>query len=117
MEFPLVLSEVLYYVAVFVVAFLAGISQTLRDNTWGSFWNGLSVGLCSGFLAFAIVSFLDRPPGSRAGHEFYYLGIAALVGLSGKFQDRIIQALWSKLGKALGVENEMRNAIDKDDKK
>lgn len=102
---PFEVAEAIYYAAVFVVAFLSGVSQTLRSRDFIDCRHGFNIGLVSGFLAFAIVAFIDGSTADRAGDEFFYLGIAALIGLSVKQQDRILRALWGAVAEKFGISD------------
>lgn len=108
MDQPFQFWETVYYSAVFVVGFLSGISQTLRDRTALGVSHCINVGLCSGFLSFAIVAVADGDNSARNGHEFFFLGVAAIVGLSGKYQERILRKVWSHIAKVLGIPDDDR---------
>jgi hypothetical protein len=103
MDQPFQFWETVYYSAVFVVGFLSGISQTLRDRTALGVSHCINVGLCSGFLSFAVVAVADGDNSARDGHEFFFLGVAAIIGLSGKFQEQILQSIWAKIASVLGI--------------
>ena len=84
-------AQVAYFALVFVVASAAGISRTLRNGNYRSWSNCFSVGICSGFLGFAIVALaIDHVPIAIGARPVFYLGVSALIGLSGKEHDQII---------------------------
>lgn len=112
---PFEVAETLYYAAVFVVAFLSSVSQALRGTDPLSCRNAVNIGLVSGFLAFTVVSFVDGDRADRAGNEFFYLGLASLIGLGGKYHAKIIGALIKLLAKKIGIENLNLDDDDEDD--
>lgn len=103
MEQPFDVKETVYYAAVFAVAFLAGVAQTLRGRDYVGCRDAFNIGLCAGFLAFAIVAFVDGNSVDRDGHEFFYLGVAALVGLSVKYQDQLVRSVWKRFASNFGI--------------
>lgn len=117
MENPFQVAEAVYYSAVFVVGFLSGISQTLRDRDFVSGRHAINIGMVSGFLAFAVVTFVDGHIDDRAGDEFFYLGVAALIGLSVKHQDQVIRAAWKGFADKFGLnpDEEACKVIEEDD--
>lgn len=84
-----------------LVAFFRGYSRNVTrvDEPFrvAFFSSGLA-----GFLAFAVVSVLvGRNPDRITGH-WYYLGVSAVIGMAGPYQQRIVEVLLSKLG-AIGA--------------
>jgi hypothetical protein len=96
METTIKSSEAIFYLLAWVVAAMAGISRQLSLVDVVTCRNIFAVGLNSGFLGFAVVAFSIRVAGGFVGTEFYYLGIAALIGLAGKEQEQIVSLVWSK---------------------
>lgn len=87
-------EEAAFYAAVWSVAFLASVFVFLGEPS--AKYRGLCVyrGGISGFLAFATVAvFVGRVSEPISGH-WYYLGIAALVGLSSKQSETIRKRLF-----------------------
>ena len=110
---PFTVAEAVYYLMVWLVAAVAGINQTLRTNSNRNCWHTLNSGMASGLLAFAIVSFIDGDVSSRGGSEFFYLGVAALIGLSINRQQELIEMLYDKAIVQFGLN---KNTCDpKDD--
>jgi hypothetical protein len=105
MELPFEVREVIYYAVVYSIGFLSGVSQTVRDRGADDCRNSITVGFVSGFLAFSIVTFIDGPIDDASGDVFYYFGIAALVGLSAKYQDIIIQNIWRELSRRFSIND------------
>lgn len=88
-----------YYVAAWAISFLAAFFRAIRDGDYRSYCHGLSLGATSGFFSFGVVAVLrDYSPGDGGGH-WYYLGIAALIGLLAKEQDKIAKTLLSNVGR------------------
>jgi hypothetical protein len=95
-------SEAIFYSLAWFIAALAGISRQLSLVDRVTCRNVFAVGVNSGFLGFAVVAFSIRMGGGYVGTEFYYLGIAAVVGLAGKEQEQIVSILWTKI---IGTKN------------
>lgn len=90
-------SEAIFYLLAWFVASMAGVSRQLSLVDTISCRHLFAVALNSGFLGFAVVAFSIRVAGGFVGSEFYYLGIAAVVGLAGKEQEQIVSLLWSRV--------------------
>lgn len=99
-------AEAQFYAAVYFAAACAGVCRTVRDNDYQSVSNLLGLGACSGFLGFVCVSLLSGGNGSADGFEFYYWGVAALVGLLGKEQDKLIRWLVKQLFAKFGIKDD-----------
>jgi hypothetical protein len=100
---PFEANEIVFYLCVYGMAFLSGCSRLLVSSAIVTCRNLFAVGLNSGFLGFAVVSILCRTSESFAGSEFFYLGVAAVIGLAGKEQERIISILWQGLLGKFGI--------------
>lgn len=86
-------DEAVFYGAVWVVGFLASLFVTLGSASYKSARECAVLGGVSGFLAFACVSlFVGRISDPLSGHWFY-LGAAALIGLSVNQQEAIRERL------------------------
>lgn len=114
MQHPFQITEVIYYAVVFLVGFLSGVSQTLRERNYISCRHVVNIGLCAGFLAFAVVTFVDGHLNDRAGDEFFYLGIASLIGLSVKYQDQIIRSAWRGFASKFGIDQDRLDNLSQD---
>lgn len=97
METTIKSSEAIFYLLSWFVAALAGVSRQLSLVDTITCRNCLAVGVNAGFLGFASVAIFVRAAGGFIGTEFYYLGIAALIGLAGKEQEQIVSILWAKI--------------------
>lgn len=103
MEFNTV--EVVYFVVLWTLAFLAGVSRAARDHNYQRCWDLFSVGAVGGFYAFATVSILSYYGPSIIAFGWGYLGVAIGVGSLGKEQDKIMRWVLTKfLGKFLDDE-------------
>jgi hypothetical protein len=109
---PFEISEIIFYLCIYVMAFLSGCSRVLLSSAVISCRYVLAVGLNSGFLGFAVVALLCRTSESFSGSEFFYLGIAAVMGLAGKEQDRVVSLLWRSLLSKFGVEDNASCKLD-----
>ena len=103
-ESPFETGESIYYAAVWLVAFCAGVSQTLRNGNYKHCWHSVNIGLVSGFLGFSVVSFIDGHARDRVGDEFYYLGIAVLIGLATQHQEKILTHFVNSMLAKFGYE-------------
>lgn len=101
-DIPFQLAESIYYLAVWVVAFLCGTAQTLRVGNYRSVSHTLNSGVVAGFLSFAIVAFVDGDFDNRIGNEFFYLGVSVVVGLTIDRQEEYTTILANAILKKLG---------------
>lgn len=101
---PFQTVEVVFYASVFLMAWLAAVSQTLRGDHFVSCRHSLNLGMVSGFLAFTVVSFVDGIISDRVDDPFIYLGVAALIGLSVRYQDRLIRSVLNTFVKKFNME-------------
>jgi hypothetical protein len=108
-------ESIVFYGSCWAVAFFACLSRSRRDVSNFDFWNIIASCGMAGFLAFGVIGFLvdgNRDPGGVVGHGYwYYLALAALLGLVSKDPDKIA---WMILSKALGA---IRAALPPEDKK
>lgn len=112
------IKEICFYALCWAIAFVCAFARTVRDNELRSVSYGLSFGATSGFLAFGAVCFLVDRSTDSGNHTWFYLGVAALIGLLAKEQDKLARLLVSKaLGTArLLVKDEESEQIAKIDK-
>ena len=107
-------ESIMFYGGVWSVAFFSCLSRSRRDILDFNFWNIIAGCGMSGFLAFGVIGFLvdgSRNPDGVATHGYwYYLALAALIGLVSKDPDKIA---WMILEKALGA---IRAALPPDKK-
>lgn len=90
-------ESIVFYAAVWTIAFLACLCRSVRDAAGVNFWNVLASSGMAGFLAFGCVGYVvgsSVDPGSRS--HWYFLGLAALLGLVAKDPDKIAMVIISK---------------------
>lgn len=85
-----------FYAAVFAVGALSTLGRAIRDGDFVD-WRHLS-GACftAGFLSCGIVSFLVARGGDANDGHWFYLGVAALIGVLGKEQDKLARGFLSR---------------------
>lgn len=93
MEPPFTSQEIIYYVAVWSVSSIAAFSQTLQDANYHGIRHSVSVAMVAGFFGFATIAIVDGNLADRAGDEFTYLGVAAIIGLSASDHDKLLRRL------------------------
>jgi hypothetical protein len=104
-------QSVTFFAAVFLVAFCASITRSVRDSDFRSSWNLLGLGGSAGFLCVGVVAVLARRGDGADGDNWYWLGLAALLGLLGKEQDKVLRIIVG------GVIRGFRQAIDEAEQK
>lgn len=97
-------SSTIYYSALFTVGFICGVSRTLRNGDYEGLAHCLSVGLFAGCTSCAVVAVFAGDPANFVDRTFFYWGVAAFIGLSGKEGVILIQYLLSKAMMTLGVD-------------
>lgn len=88
--------EVDYFVVVWVLAFVAGLSRTVRDHNYERWWDSIAIGMVGGFYGFATVAILGYYGPSITAFGWGYIGLAVVVGSLGKEQDRVMRWLFVK---------------------
>ena len=95
-------DETLFFVVAWGIGFVSATVRGLRDDRDNGTGNFLSSGLAGGFFAFGTICILLRYDNVSNSDRWFYLGVAALVGLMGKEQDLysrwIVETLLKKLG-------------------
>lgn len=111
MEFKTV--EVVYFVVVWLLAFIAGLWRTVRDHRYEHWWDCFSIGMVGGFYGFATVAVLGSYGPSITTFGWGYIGLAVVVGSLGKEQDKFMRWLFLKvLEKATGSKYDEGNDSD-----
>lgn len=90
-------GEGFFYASVWVVGFTAAFVRVLRDNDYKSFVHCVGASSASGFFCFAIVSILSGDSPSDAHGSWYWLGVAALIGLAVKEQDAFARSVLNRI--------------------
>lgn len=97
-------DEVLWFAAVWIFGFAAGVSRSIRDCKPFSCTDCIACGLVSGFLAFAVVTLLLP---ARFRGTAPALGVSSLVGLGGKeLTGLIVNTAVKRLGLVDKEDNE-----------
>lgn len=96
----------MFWSALWGFAAAAGIARTLRDSDYDDIASLVSVGLFSGLVGFGVVAVWVSSAGGHSGAELRYLGLATLLGLSGKEHDRIVRYIITSTLDRLGVPDE-----------
>lgn len=92
-----------FWGAVWLSAYLAGYSRNLRSQHNINHRECLRSSLFSGFLGFATVSLLRVMWPDYSTNGWHYVGVASLVGLLGREQERILSHIANKVMDFLGV--------------
>lgn len=95
-----------YYGTCYAVAKGAGLARLLRDRDTKSIGYCVGVGFVSGFFGLAVVSICGGDGILDAGRGWFYLGVAALLGLAGPEQTKYIAAANRMMLNKLGIELE-----------
>ena len=86
--------QVTYFVSVWLVASLAGISRCVRNGDYKSMAHLISVASVSGFLGLGVVSLIARDYDHDEFNGVFFIGVSAIIGLGGKEQLAMIGILW-----------------------
>ena len=96
-------SQLLYtYATIWAIAFFASISRSFRDADYSSCLRLLGLGFSSGFFAIGIVGIVWPDLTGRDGRSIclaYLCGIAALVGLISKDQEKYVKLFYGMVMK------------------
>lgn len=107
-------EELIFYGLCFLLGSAAGLFRTARDNDFLDLWNLVNISVVSGFLSFSVISILYRWFGNGSGDEFYFLGVASLLGLLGKdLQQKVIASLLDYVSGKFGLPKERDNVPDR----
>ena len=99
--------EVVYYIVLWSLSFIAGISRAFRDHDYQHPWDAITIGIVGGFYGFATVAVLSHYGPSVSTFGWGYLGIAICVGTLGKEQDKVMRWVLTKiLSKLIGSESD-----------
>ena len=90
-------ESIVFYGAVWSIAFLACLCRSVRDAAGFNFWNILASSGMAGFLAFGCIGYVvGGGVDFSARSDWYFLGLAALLGLIAKDPDKIALVIISK---------------------
>jgi len=90
--------------AVFLLASVAGVSRAMRDDDYAYAGQLASIALFSGFVGVGTVAVLRHVSGMDSTANGLCLGIACIVGLMGKEQDKLIRGMFQWLLKRFGID-------------
>lgn len=103
-------DEAVFYGLCWCIGFLSAVFVSLDGSANQPLRKCFTVGGISGFLSFSVVSIcVGRITEPLSGH-WYYLGLAALIGLSAKHGDAIRQRLVDTVFR--GLEGGGKNASE-----
>jgi hypothetical protein len=95
--------ELAFWVGVWGLAGFSGTVRAAHDGRYSDLGSLVSVGLFSGMVGFGTVAFWVGGLGGHVGHELRYLGLATLIGLAGKEQERLVSYVVCTTFDKLGV--------------
>ena len=98
-------SEGMLLGAVFLLSSFAGVSRAMRDNDYVSASQLASIAFFSGFVGVGTVSILRHFAGMDSASNVLCLGIACVVGLLGKEQDKLLRFIIKAALKKIGAED------------
>jgi hypothetical protein len=78
-------------------------ARSAREGGSSGAWHFIGSSCTSGFYSFGVVAILFVPSADTVSSHWYWLGVAALVGLMGKEQDLVAKFLLSKAGVIFNV--------------
>lgn len=93
--------ELVFWAAVWVVAFLASLSRSARDADGNGVIRCIGLGSTSGFFALGITCFWCGRGDGAATWSWPALGVAAFVGLLSREQDKYVRSFFAKITKAI----------------
>jgi formate-dependent nitrite reductase membrane component NrfD len=97
-------DEGMLLAAVFLLASVAGVSRAMRDDDYAYAGQLASIALFSGFVGVGTVAVLRHVGGMDNTSNGLCLGIACIVGLMGKEQDKLIRGMFQWLLKRFGID-------------
>jgi hypothetical protein len=98
-------SGISFYSAIWLIGFTTAFVRVLRDDDYKSLVHCLSVASASGFFCFAVVSIANGDNPGDASRSWYWLGVAALMGLAVKEQDAVARSILSKVLKVFSDDS------------
>ena len=97
-------ESILFYGLAWAIAFVACFCRSYRDVSSVGFWNVCASSGMAGVLAFGFVTYVGDGGGGigadGAHSRWYFLGLAALLGLVAKDPDKIA---WIVISKAMAA--------------
>jgi len=85
-------QEVIFFAVIYAITVTATIARGLRDRDYLNIGHAFNSSLSSGFFSFGIIAvWLNSTANNLNYNSWYWLGVAALLGLMGKEQDKILR--------------------------
>jgi hypothetical protein len=97
---------------IWTFGFAASISQTTRDDVFKSCSHTIATGTCGGFFSVGMCSLLSSMSYSMLSYPAYYVGLSALLGLSGKYQEMLLKRTLNFIFSFKEVANNMKKYSD-----
>lgn len=100
-------ESIAFYLAVFVIASLATFARSVAQDSGLNWRYIVAKSFSAGFIAFGAISFIVGGDADHVHTHWYFLGLAALIGLLAREQDKIARLLLAKalrIGKILSEE-------------
>ena len=101
--------DIWFYVATFSIASLAGMVSSCTDKRIRRGWDIFAAGVLGGFVAAASVGVLVGSLGGTVGSEPRYMGLAIMVGLTGRASLKIAYYVLDKVANAIGMKIDDRS--------
>jgi hypothetical protein len=97
-------QEVVFFAIIYAVTVAAAVARGLRDSEYLNYRHAVNSCLSSGFFSLGIVSvWIYSNPGSNHYNAWYWIGIAALLGMLGKEQDKFLRLIVSGILKGFRI--------------
>ena len=97
-------QEVIFFAIIYAVTVAAAVARGLRDSEYLNYRHAFNSCLSSGFFSLGIVSvWIYSNPGSNHYNAWYWIGIAALLGMLGKEQDKFLRLIVSGILKGFRI--------------
>lgn len=90
-------TEIIFFLVVYAVGFFAATVRVVRDGDRNSIGSCLAVGLSGGLFSFGIICLWIGGDSDNVADPWLYVGVAALIGLLGKEQDKYLRQIMSNL--------------------
>jgi hypothetical protein len=91
------IESVAFYASVWAIAFIAAFCRTVRDDEFRSIGYAVSLGATAGLFSFGAIALLVDGSTNSGDRPWYYIGIAALIGLLAKEQDKWARMMLTKV--------------------
>jgi hypothetical protein len=97
-------QEVIFFAIIYAVTVAATIARGLRDSEYLNYRHAVNSSLSSGFFSLGVIAvWLYSDPGSITHNAWYWVGVAALLGMLGKEQDKFLRLIVSGILKGFRI--------------